>query len=229
MSLKSLFVKNTRNLISSPPKFDILRKFIYKKDVKILDVGCGNHSSSVTKYYLPKCKYYGIDKIRNYGNEFEDYKLMEKFWQVNLDQSDLKEIPNNFFDIIIFSHVIEHLYFGLEVISRLTKKLTSNGIFYIETPSPHTKYLPALIKKLIVFNFYDDKTHIKIYNKNDIKKILAKEGFMIKRARIYLKLKKIIFSPFLLLASLIKGKIEEFNSILWILSGWSTIVLAIKN
>ena len=37
-------------------------------DLRILDIGSGSHSSSITKKWLPNCHYTGVDRDANYDN-----------------------------------------------------------------------------------------------------------------------------------------------------------------
>ncbi|MFX1277457.1 MAG: class I SAM-dependent methyltransferase [Promethearchaeota archaeon] len=211
----------------SSAKFDILFRLINGKSVRVLDVGCGNHSAQSTKKIFPHCKYFGLDKSLDYNNTEEDFKLMEKFWLINLDESDFIEIPNAFFDVIIFSHVIEHLKRGERVIHKLATKLKSNGLFYIEFPSYHTKSLPSLKRFGATFNFYDDITHIKLYKKKNIVQVLKNENFKIKKAKIYFNWKKLIFLPVLLAYQFSKQRLKCFHQLWWIV-GWCTYIVAYK-
>lgn len=209
------------------PKFDILFKYITRRRVKILDIGCGNYSAIKTKMLFPLCKYYGVDKVINYNISKEDFQNMDKFWLLDLEKSDLKEIPDNFFDVIILSHVIEHVRNGNIVINRLSHKLKPNGIIYIEVPSYHTIFLPSLKKYDVTFNFFDDDSHKKLYRKDEIIKILLDNNFSIIKAKIYIKLEKIILLLFLIAYHFKKGRLKCLSQLWWIV-GWSTYFIAIK-
>lgn len=106
-------------------------KFIYpifrNKEFRLLDVGCGNHSPSVTKKWFSKVKYFGLDK-EAYNIDKKDLALMDKFFNIDLlDLSLLDKVPDDFFDVIVISHVIEHIHNGLNVIEAMTQKLKANG------------------------------------------------------------------------------------------------------
>ena len=60
---------------------------------------------------------------------------MEGYDEIDLSTEPLTPIPDHFFDVIVMSHVVEHLPNGLEVIRGLTQKLKSGGRFYLEFPS----------------------------------------------------------------------------------------------
>jgi ubiquinone/menaquinone biosynthesis C-methylase UbiE len=99
-----------RMRILTTPKFLFLNKFInsYSEDkIKLLDVGCGNKSPSITVSLFPKVEYFGLDK-QEYNLTNEDKKILEnKYFLVDLDNlSELDNaLPNNYFDFIIMAGV----------------------------------------------------------------------------------------------------------------------------
>ena len=107
-------------------KFRYFYKQFKDKEFNLLDVGCGNHSPSLTKFFFPKVNYYGIDK-EFYNIDDNDLKCMKKFYKKDLEKDDLEDIPNNFSDVVIMSHIIEHLDNGLFVIEKICQKIKQGG------------------------------------------------------------------------------------------------------
>ncbi len=143
----------------APPKLKAIRNQKGDQPVKILDVGCGNDSCEITRQWLNVDTYHGVDREFWQGQE-EDYKKMDQLFLLDLDQSELSEVPDEFYDVVMFSHVIEHLENGHQTVRKLARKLRPGGLLYIETPSPRTLKYPSAIGFL---NFYDDPTHKKVY------------------------------------------------------------------
>ena len=141
----------------------------------LLDVGCGNHFAQKVKLWFPQALYFGLDR-EVYDN---DLSLMEKFFQADLTRSDLSFLENDFFDVIICSHVIEHLPNGLEVIDRLSSKLKKGGEIYIEFPSPKSLSLWSAEGTL---NFCDDPTHVRVYDIKEIANTLLQNKVTVLRA-----------------------------------------------
>jgi SAM-dependent methyltransferase len=158
-----------------PVKFKRFYATHRDRKFRLLDIGCGNHSATVTKRYFPNCVYYGVDKD-NYNNDDRDFALMEKFYRIDLETGGLESLPNDFFDVIMCSHVIEHLHNGLEVVGKLSSKLAPGGKIYIEFPSLASLKLPSMKGTL---HFCDDPTHVRLYSVLDVCNVLLDGGVRI--------------------------------------------------
>jgi SAM-dependent methyltransferase len=137
--------------------------------LRILDVGCGPHVMN-TKTWFNVLEYHGVDRHMWPGFEHL-YSNLDKLFFVDLETPDLMEIPDEHYELIILSHVIEHLSNGLEVIEAVTRKLAPGGCIYIESPSKRTINFPSAIGFM---NFYDDPTHKRLYFDDEIIHILQK-------------------------------------------------------
>jgi SAM-dependent methyltransferase len=193
--------------------------------VKILDVGCGNNSSSRTKRHYPKCRYYGLDKARQQDISNQDIISMEQFFEIDLSNTNsLSQVPDMFFDCVLLSHVIEHLENGGEVIVSLLQKLVKGGVIYIEFPSPKSVNFPSMRGTL---NFYDDPSHVSIYQLEEISTLLSDNGFKVIRAGTRRSLKRILFLPLYALVSLaVHGFIG--GSVMWDIFGFANHLIAVK-
>ena len=156
-------------MLVKPFRIVKIQKYCKKEDLTILDVGAGSHSASITKEWIPKCKYHGIDISKNYYNDEEDFQLMDEFYEMDLTKLDFDIIPDDFFDVIVMSHIIKHLHNGDKVIQKLLPKLKTEGVIYIEYPSQRSTKLPSMKETL---NFYDDPTHCRIFSLNEIYNLL---------------------------------------------------------
>lgn len=79
---------------------------------------------------------------------------MDNFIELDLTALDFKTIPEDYYDVIIMSHVIEHLHNGDEVLKGLMPKLKKDVIFYVEFPSERSTQFPSRRETL---NFFDDQ------------------------------------------------------------------------
>ncbi len=149
-------------------KHSFIRRSIGKVEFALLDVGAGNHSASKITSLFPNCVYYGLDLNKEYSNSKEDFAVMKDFYELDLTKLDYAKVPDNFFDMIVMTHVIEHLHNGDEVLPLLLKKLKVGGKFFIEYPGIKSTKLPSMHGTL---NYYDDPTHVRIYSVEELSKI----------------------------------------------------------
>ncbi len=162
-----------------PFRLKIIGKYTDKKELKILDIGSGSHSSTITKKWLPKCHYTGVDRDVSYDNTAEDIQNMDEFFQLDLTELEYSAIPDDTYDVVIMSHVIEHLYNGDKVLQLLFKKLKKGGLFYIEFPCEASASFPS---KKETLNFFDDDTHVRIWSIKEVANIFMDSSFNVKKA-----------------------------------------------
>lgn len=135
-----------------------LKNYIKPKS-KILEIGCGG-GWNLLSFLRSGHKVYGTE----YSSEL---KKISKFKGVKILNNDLNLI-NQKFDIIIVSHVLEHLYDINKFFFNLKKIINNNGLIYIEVPSIEKKY--SLDQIQFFHNYYFTKnTLIKYCTKNRFK------------------------------------------------------------
>ena len=154
-----------------PPRLKLFRNSV-DEDFTILDVGCGQESVLFTKKWYPRCRYFGLDLSRDSFSS-EELSHMEKLFIADLDRDDLSELPDAHFDVIVMSHVIEHVWDGLPAVARLTKKLAPGGRIYIEFPSVRSL---ASRRRL---RFCDDPTHVRVYDVKEVANVLLANGLKV--------------------------------------------------
>lgn len=176
--------------IWAPVKFRKIFSLVKPNRIlRVLDVGAGCDSCLITRKWFGEIEYHGIDRVdSNYYNNYrEDYKIMDKFLNINLDDSDLSEVPNDYYDVIIFTHCIEHIRPGGFIVGQLSKKLRTSGVMYIEFPGPKSLSLPFDI------NFSKDPTHIMIYGFKEVAQFARDSGLCIVQAGTRRSIREIIF------------------------------------
>lgn len=149
-----------------------LKKYINKND-KILDIGCGNG--------------YIAYKLSNYVKQITsiDYdpkvinKAKKKYKKKNIEYicADVLKAKNYLsknFDLIICSHVIEHLEKPFNFLKTL-KKFKSN--IYLEVPDIENDNLNNVKKKINFYLNYTDSDHIYEFDRNYLIKTLKKNNF----------------------------------------------------
>ncbi|MDL1957279.1 MAG: class I SAM-dependent methyltransferase [Candidatus Desulfofervidus auxilii] len=122
-------MSNIKNKICMPFRYKVLLKKIKSFDnKKILDIGCGDYNPSYTQTNFPKVDYYGID-INEKVSKF--FKEKYKFLKVDVENEFLP-FKENIFDIVLVSHVLEHLRNIQVVVKECYRILKPDGLIYIE-------------------------------------------------------------------------------------------------
>lgn len=133
---------------------------LIKKNHFVLDVGCGN---GALKKLLPYNRLVGVDVLKDSIN------LVLKAGYIQAKQVDLnhEKLPfkNNSFDVIICSHILEHLLFPIKATQEMRRVLKSNGFLFISSP---TRKNPK---------FDDDYTHIRPFTPHSLETMLHDAGF----------------------------------------------------
>ncbi len=217
-------IRRLRLWATRPYKFDRLKSILSRPGICVLDVGCGNHSATVTKAHFPACRYFGIDMVW-YNNDDRDRQAMEKYYEMNIDDThQLDELPDGFFDCIIMNHIIEHTQNGLGILTKLSHKLKRGGQLYVETPSERTLSFPSMKGTL---NFRDDPTHVRVYTLHEMNNTLVESGLRILRSGIRRSWRKIMLMPIYAVASLFTyGHLRAV--VVWDLLGFAHFSLGIK-
>lgn len=193
------------------------------RPLNYLDVGCGNHMPSVTKRRFPKWNYFGIDRA-DYNVDEADKAAMAGYFEADLSIGVPQDLPDGFFDIIVMSHVIEHLPNGVEVVVALAEKLKPGGRLYVEFPSVRSLSLPSMYGTL---NFCDDPSHVHVHDVREIANALLSRGFRIIKAGRRRQWSRIFLLPLVAATKLmLRGRLEAGDY--WDLMGFADYVFARK-
>ncbi len=209
--------------VMMPFRFTFLNREYAGQAINYLDVGCGSNSPSITKRWFPKWSYYGIDR-ESHGNDAEDAAAMSGYYELDLEKDTLDEVPESFFDVVVLSHVIEHLRNGPQVLKDLAGKLKPGGKMYVEFPSARSLNFPSMEGTL---NFCDDPTHVRVYSTLEISNVLLENGFRIIRAGTKRDKRRLALFPFHLPAKLLLRK-KIKGSDFWDILGFASYVYAEK-
>ena len=113
-------------------------------------------------------------------------KKARKFCQhiITSDIESLEDLgyPNNYFDVILLSNVLEHLKSPSTVLRKLNKYLKKDG--FIVVAIPNIANLKIRIKLLLgKFDYEEsgilDKTHLRFFNEKSANELLNQAGFNI--------------------------------------------------
>ena len=207
-----------------PYKFLDIRRRYGRRPFALLDIGCGNHSATLTKACFPACTYTGVDRDRGYNNDAEDLAAMDAFYEIDLTTLDFRAIPDGAYDVLLMAHVIEHLSNGDEVVRALAPKLRPGGLLYVEFPGPRSLTLPSMRDTL---NFHDDPTHVRVFTAAEVSALVRSLGFRVLRSGVRRDPRGIFFLPLhALKAKRAFGYVP--GGVFWDLLGFAEVVVAIR-
>lgn len=175
----------------------LLSNYIKKLKVKkLLDYGCND--CFLNKFLKNKIKYFGIDN----NSELLKQKKFSKnfFYEKNFKYNLYK----NYFDCIIISHVIAHIYYDQRTLKKLSKLLKNNGYLIIITPNKTFKFLTFFYN--IFNNYYPDMTISHYHSHRSLKKLLIMNSFKIKEIFTYSISKNKISKSFINSRTFVLGK-----------------------
>ena len=140
----------------------------FKNPGTILDIGCG---IGLLLYLAKRRNWeeFGIE-ISKYASNFAKNNL-----NLNVINSDnLNSLPDNFFDVVVVNHVLEHIENPLIILEHIYKKIDKNGILFVGVPN-----IGGLFPKLQKENwqYLQPSQHIYQFTPKTIKLLLKKAGF----------------------------------------------------
>lgn len=145
--------------------FNYIKENFKLKIDSVLEIGCGMGG---ILYHFKKndCKILGVDFGRRYIEQGKNYNL-------NLKLGGINDIHNERFDLIIYSHVFEHILdLDFELI-QIKERLNLNGILYIEVPG----VLNLKENYRSDLNRYFQNAHTYNFTLKTLSNILHKHGF----------------------------------------------------
>ena len=131
---------------------------------RVLDVGCGM-GGLLVPFKENNFSIYGVD----YGSDYVEYG---KSKNLNLGIGGIKDV-NKKFDVIIYSHVLEHILDLQSELFEIKKRLNKKGVLYIEVPGVlnlNNDYRNDL-------NRYFQNAHTYNFSLITLKNVLTSNGF----------------------------------------------------
>ena len=147
---------------------EIIKKHLKPKNksLKILDIGTGLCNFYPNNVKNSNNKYYDCDL----SSEMKDILMKRGIIFIEADISiDKLNLNDNSFDLIICSHLIEHLDSSVNLLEEIERLLKISGIAFIKTPDI----------KFVKWNFFNDYTHRKPYTKSSLIQQIESESLKI--------------------------------------------------
>lgn len=177
-------------------------KYLPADAKRVLDVGCGNGVLAEIIKKQNNAEVWGIELMESEALEAKN-KLDKVF--VGPCENFINNLPNDYFDVIYFNDVLEHLVDPYTVLEQIKSKLSSTGI--IISSIPNVRFYRTFHKVVFGKDWkYDefgimDKTHLRFFTGKSIKRMYEELGFTIQLhepLNVTKSLKPILFNIFVL-------------------------------
>lgn len=153
-------------------------QFLPEDATCILDVGCGNGAFAEIIKERNHAEVWGIEYMESHGLEAKK-KLDNVF--IGKCENFIEDLPNNYFDIIYFNDVLEHLVDPYWVLKNIKKKLSKKGKIISSLPNVrfYRSFMKVLISKDWKYEDYGimDRTHLRFFTKKSIRRMYEELGF----------------------------------------------------
>lgn len=146
---------------------------------KVLDVGCSK-GTLAKRMNQNECEVIGIEIDKEAAQNAERY--LHELILGNVESVYLNSEYENYFDIIIFADVLEHLKEPLDVIKRFKEYLKNDGHIIISLPNVAN----WRIRLKLLFGHFEyeeygilDRNHLRFFNEKNAKKMVYDAGLEI--------------------------------------------------
>lgn len=179
-------------------KWPKLKRFIpIKRDVVIVDFGCGN-GQIIKEMELvnPEATYIGLD-ISEKALE-QARKILPDYKFYKIEDGGRFPLDDNSVDFVFSSEVIEHIYDTENAFSEITRILKPGGKLLLTTP------YHGLIKNILIVLFVFDchfnpiGPHVRFFSKKSLFNLLKKNAFNVEKYGYYGRFYPIPHSIFVL-------------------------------
>ena len=151
------------------------------EDKLILDVGCSEGLLS-KKMKENNCSVVGIEKDKEAAQIADEY--CQDLIIGDVESIDLDTKYENYFDILIFADILEHLKEPSDVLKRFKKYLKDDGCLIISLPNISN----WKIRLQMLFGNFEynesgilDNGHIRFFNEKNMKKMIDEAGYEISK------------------------------------------------
>jgi 2-polyprenyl-3-methyl-5-hydroxy-6-metoxy-1,4-benzoquinol methylase len=152
--------------------------FVPESTKTLLDIGCSNGIFGESVKKKLGTEVWGME-ISKPAIKIANQKL-DKVLTGYLDQN-LKLLKNNYFDVISFNDVLEHMDDPYKSLVEIKSKLSKNGV--IVASIPNIRYIKTFLKLIFKkeWNYTDDgildRTHLRFFTEKTILKMFEETGY----------------------------------------------------
>ncbi|MEL0457066.1 class I SAM-dependent methyltransferase [Flavobacteriaceae bacterium SZ-1-7] len=157
---------------------DEMLKYLPDEPKTIIDIGCGNGAFAEVLKEQTSAEVWGIEYMPN-----EAAVAKEKLHKVYSGRCEdyIDDLPENYFDVIYFNDVLEHLVDPYMVLKKIQSKLSDNGRIISSIPNVryHNTFMRLLVRKDWKYEDFGvmDRTHLRFFTKKSILRMYLDLGY----------------------------------------------------
>ena len=146
--------------------------------------------------------------------------------------AESRRVPcdDDLFDLVVASHVLEHVADPLPFFQELGRITRPGGRIYVETPSDRSVLVKsdAAVESHSFFSFWDDPTHLKPWSPAALYRLAVSYGFRPAEVRYYGTVWDKVALPLHHLKAMATGNRHELTDAVWRANKWACGMLAEK-
>ena len=149
-------------------RFNIIKKFT-KSHGRVLDIGAST-GTMLDIFKEDRWKTWGVEPSKSATiAESKGHKMIKDFFEKS-------KLPQNYFDVVILNHTLEHMDYPQEVLKKVYGLLKKGGIVFIDVPNFGSLGSRILEKR---WPYLLPEEHKHQFTKKSLKGILQKTGYEI--------------------------------------------------
>ncbi|MGE5432799.1 MAG: class I SAM-dependent methyltransferase [Syntrophomonadaceae bacterium] len=148
---------------------------------RILDVGCGAGTFSRQLIERQNVEVWGVEPVAEAANEARKSltKVINAYYEAGID------LPENYFDCIIFNDVLEHMADPWKALEMSKRFLSSDVPSFVVTSIPNFLYIRNVFNLFVSRDFHYtsegilDKTHLRFFTKKSVIRLFEETNYNI--------------------------------------------------
>ena len=193
----------------------------------VLDLGCWGFQQVRIANHL------GLTQLKHFGVDWGDPESIPEgvvYKKADLNK-DKVPFPDDTFDFVIASHIIEHLEDQLAFFGECVRVCKPGGIIYVEAPSERSMWLPGNPfnhDQFYSLSFFDDPTHFRRpWTPQALYRLtLYYSCVPLKTGHLFSWIHRILFPATLLFCLITKNR--QLETCVWQAVGWAAYLIARK-
>jgi len=155
-------------------------QYMPKQPKTIIDIGCGNGAFAEVLKEQTGAEVWGIEYMDREAQVAKDklYKVYSGKCEDYIDK-----LPDEYFDVVYFNDILEHLVDPYMVLDKIKKKLSKGGVVISSIPNVryHNTFMRLLIKKDWRYEDFGvmDRTHLRFFTKKSIRAMYEDLGYTV--------------------------------------------------